>query len=375
MGVIDLTSEANELTVLPSLNPGDRIRVEGRRAKTISFELPKGTYILRCYGAQGGSTSVGDGGLGGYAEGTLTLPAKTLIYVNAGQKGSTAVASSDTTSTRNPIFGTVSFNGGGYGFACNCPGYPAYIGEAGSGGGASDIRIGSNSLYARVIVAGGGGGAAYLGGWNETGVPGNGGGLEGTAGTVGSPSYSSYVAYPGTQTSSGNTSASYIYDYNSASSVPSNNGKLVRGGFGEGANYSFSDNTSMKSSGAAGGGGGGWYGGFCGCRNAGAGAGGSGYVYTSNSAANYPSGCELNSSYYLTSTTLSPAQTAGDGSVVIEVVSIDMGLTIKTEDSTFKKVLTIYKKTAENTWETITNSELRTSLENVGLRYMYSRLP
>ena len=30
--------------------------------------------------------------------------------------------------------------------------------NSGSGGGASDIRIGQDSLYARVIVAGGGGG-------------------------------------------------------------------------------------------------------------------------------------------------------------------------------------------------------------------------
>lgn len=35
----------------------------------------------------------------------------------------------------------------------------------------------------------------------------------------------------------------------------------------------------------------------------GSGAGGSGYVYTSGTASNYPSGCLLNSSYYLTSAT------------------------------------------------------------------------
>ena len=44
--------------------------------------------------------------------------------------------------------------------------------------------------------------------------------------------------------------------------------------------------------------GGGWYGGGSG--NAGSGGGGSGYVYTSATASNYPSGCLLNSSYYLT---------------------------------------------------------------------------
>lgn len=44
--------------------------------------------------------------------------------------------------------------------------------------------------------------------------------------------------------------------------------------------------------------GGGWYGGG-GTHGAGAG-GGSGYVYTSSTASNYPSGCLLNSSCYLT---------------------------------------------------------------------------
>ena len=38
-------------------------------------------------------------------------------------------------------------------------------------------------------------------------------------------------------------------------------------------------------------------------------AGGSGYIYTSSTASNYPSGCKLNSSYYLTN-----AQTIAGGS-------------------------------------------------------------
>lgn len=50
----------------------------------------------------------------------------------------------------------------------------------------------------------------------------------------------------------------------------------------------------------AGGGGGGFYGGGAGRENSGFGSGGSGYVYTSSTASNYPSGCLLNSLYYLT---------------------------------------------------------------------------
>ena len=52
----------------------------------------------------------------------------------------------------------------------------------------------------------------------------------------------------------------------------------------------------VSSTNGFGGGGGGWYGGGGGH----AGGGGSGYVYTSSTASNYPSGCQLNSSYYLT---------------------------------------------------------------------------
>ena len=48
------------------------------------------------------------------------------------------------------------------------------------------------------------------------------------------------------------------------------------------------------------GGGGGWYGGGY-ARYVGAG-GGSGYIYTSNTASNYPDGCLLNNNYYLTNT-------------------------------------------------------------------------
>ena len=69
------------------------------------------------------------------------------------------------------------------------------------------------------------------------------------------------------------------------------------------------------SSGYGGAGGGGWYGGGgsypdgSGDDDRG-GGGGSGYVYTSSTASNYPSGCLLNSSYYLTSASTIAGNTA-----------------------------------------------------------------
>lgn len=214
--------------------------------------LPKGTYKLECWGAQGGYSSsnsgieVGMGGKGGYSAGTITLNQKTLIYIYTGGVGS--------------ISGNGKADGG---FPNGGSSWASGTSEgAGGGGGSSDIRIGTDSLYARVIVAGGGGGGGED---NETG--GYGGGE--TGGTLGSGT-------PGSQT------------------APS-------GYFGIGGHTSYD----------GGGGGGGWYGaypaggqttpatGSSGSDTSGS-PGGSGYVYTSATASNYPSGCLLNSSYYLT---------------------------------------------------------------------------
>ncbi|RHQ38278.1 hypothetical protein DWY50_02320 [Ruminococcus sp. AF25-28AC] len=216
-----------------------------------SVTLPKGTYTLECWGAQGGYSSsnsgidVGMGGKGGYSVGTITLDKKTPIYIYAGGVGS--------------ISGNGKADGG---FPNGGSSWASSTSEgAGGGGGSSDIRIGTDSLYARVIVAGGGGGGGED---NETG--GYGGGE--TGGTSGSGT-------PGSQT------------------APS-------GYFGIGGHTSYD----------GGGGGGGWYGAYPagGQTTPATGSsesdtsgspGGSGYVYTSSTAKNYPSGCLLNSSYYL----------------------------------------------------------------------------
>lgn len=216
-----------------------------------SVTLPKGTYKLECWGAQGGYSSsnsgieVGMGGKGGYSAGTITLNQKTPIYIYAGGVGS--------------ISGNGKADGG---FPNGGSSWASSTSEgAGGGGGSSDIRIGTDSLYARVIVAGGGGGGGED---NETG--GYGGGE--TGGTSGSGT-------PGSQT------------------APS-------GYFGIGGHTSYD----------GGGGGGGWYGAYQagGQTTPATGSsesdtsgspGGSGYVYTSATASNYPSGCLLNSSYYL----------------------------------------------------------------------------
>lgn len=244
-----------------------------------SVTLPKGTYKLECWGAQGGnrsqdsaSATVTGSGLGGYSIGTLTLTQLTTCYIYVGGQGGMS------SSTGN-VKVEGGFNGGG--FASH-----ESTGEPGNGGGgATDVRIAQDSLYARVIVAGGGGGSGED---NETG--GYGGGETGGAG-------------------SGNTSLTQ---------ASQTSGGTNSFGFGLGGNtYN------------GGAGGGGWYGGasrysvssYSTGSDSEGGGGGSGYVYTSSTAKNYPSGCLLNSSYYL-----SNAQTiAGNNSFASPTGSSETG--------------------------------------------------
>ena len=254
-------SDSNELglpdgkaLITETFNTGTEPSGDAGEAKTTTTDysytgavqtatLKAGTHKLEVWGAQGGAYNSYVGGNGGYSKGTLTLTEDTTAYVYVGGYPGTAK--------------TAGFNGGS--------GTGNY---GGGGGGASDIRIVTDSLYARVIVAGGGGGAGYS---SATGGAGG-----GTSGVTGSGTGTYAHGGGGTQTSGG-TSAN-----------TSGTGTFGTGG----------GSTSIN----GGGGGGGWYGGGHGQGGSkdSAGGGGSGYVYTSSTAASYPSGVKLNSSYYLT---------------------------------------------------------------------------
>lgn len=227
--------------------------------QTFSITLPKGVFQLEVWG--GKSKPIYDdygAKAGGYSKGTLTLFANTSAYLVPGGGLST--------STR--------INGGKNG-----------------GGDASDVRLLSNSLNNRVIVAGGGGECRY---YSPLGQGGVGGGATGGDGT------GYYNPYPtidaggkgATQTAGG---AGY------------NNGT-----FGAGGTV---------------GGGGGWYGGGGGGAsydpNTGVtlyagGGGGSGFVLTSSTVSNVPSSYASalkNSQYYLTDTQM----LSGDQTITIPV--------------------------------------------------------
>ena len=307
-----------------------------------SITLPKGQYKLECWGAQGGTYSSYKGGPGGYSVGNIILTKKETLFFYVGGAGTTSTAA--------------GFNGGGTG-----------INKGRGGGGASDIRIGQDSLYARVIVAGGGGGAGVHDA--NTNPAGCGGGLYGGDG------YYNYTTgqYITGKTRSGG-SASQTEGGKSWRTQSSSTGTFGKGGNASG--YS------------CGGGGGGWYGGGGAYDNDSDsdgrwGGGGSGYVYTSSTASNYPSGCLLNSSYYLTDAQTiagntaftSPTGTnetghAGNGYIRITVIKADSGNTlVKTDSTTWKNYKNIFINTGASTTVPSGLVELE-YLESSGTQYI-----
>lgn len=203
------------------------------------------------------------------------------VYVSVGGAGSSSSTAA-------------GFNGGGTG-----------ISSGRGGGGATDVRIGQNSLYSRVIVAGGGGGAGVT---SANANPcGCGGGEYGGDGYY------------------NNTTGSYTTGQNRSGGSASQTAGGITWSTGTQATFGQGGNASGYS---CGGGGGGWYGGG-GAYDSDSdsdgrwGGGGSGYVYTSSTAKNYPNGCLLNSTHYLTN-----AQTiAGDTSFTSPTGSVETGHT------------------------------------------------
>ncbi len=231
-----------------------------------------GYYKLEVWGAQGGSynKTYAEGGKGGYSVGTVYLEAGTNLFVHTGGSGS-----------YNASLTTVASGG------VNGGGNASYHG--GTGGGATDIRINADDLYARVLVAGGGGGA-YT--YNNT-YKAAGGYAGGVLSGVGNylDNFSSWAGKSASLSSGGLGGVAVDSAYNGGAGI-----------FGEGGSTSMGYNdASLASSGA---GGGGFYGGGAGAnandfKKGAAGAGGSGYAYSESTAKYYPSGCLLNESYYL----------------------------------------------------------------------------
>ena len=210
-----------------------------------TFTAPaKGIYKFETWGAQGGGSYYENshGGKGGYSSGYYELEAGETVYIYVGGKG--------TIGNSGVIPG--GYNGGGNGGIGTSKNY------AGSGGGATDIRLvggdwnDAEGLESRVIVAGGGGGSgSYYQGLTGNYSGGAGGGLNGANGITGNSG--NPIGTGATQTSGGKSTQ---------------NGITI-GAFGKGGD-------GLKSTSSAGAGGGGYYGGggsYCA-----GGGGGSGFI-------------------------------------------------------------------------------------------------
>ena len=221
-----------------------------------TYTVPVGvdSVLLQVWGAQGGDGGPTNyGGKGGYSHGIMRVTAGDVLYVYVGGQGQ---GTSSTTSGTGLTNG--GWNGGGNGYQSGT--------ARSAGGGASDIRVGGQTLNHRVIVAGGGGGNIYFSG--NTYYAGAGGGTNGQAGTGSAGAASSTSG--GTQAGPGNNAGTYSNFSNAT--------------FGIGSSATTNGSTVC-------GGGGGWYGGG----NGNAASGGSGFVYTSANAQ-----CQAPAAYMLT---------------------------------------------------------------------------
>lgn len=302
--------------------------------------LPPGQYQLQCWGARGGQgytgtgssstptvdTAAAIGGDQGYSYGTLLLLNNTILYLYTGGHGQ----SSNSTTRGTLIPG--GFNGGGNSYVRY---YTTAYSSCGSGGGASDIRIGIDSLYARVIVAGGGGsdGATYL--------EGGAGGFDGTSATggCGTGGYGGYM--------DGVFDKEYQIN-NKYDSVTEEEG--AKAGFG------FGGNGISYANGYGGAGGGGWYGGSGTYPDSSidddrGGGGGSNFALCQDYGKYCPNNYLLDSEYFLMDVQGGNGTNEGDGYIQITVLDCPSKYYIKNNNQ-WKSINSILLK-ENGSWKEI----------------------
>lgn len=253
---------------------GDRFLCDCLGEST-SFRMFPGNYTVKCSGGCGGTrTRSTYAAKGGYAEGTFNNPLLQQVYVRVGGPAlyQLGYKTAEWIQTTHP---TAGYNGGG-----KIARYNNTTWSGTGGGGGTDLRIGTDSLYARIIVAGGAGGMGATGNYGGAGG--------GTSGGNQNGSYGDNYG-PGTQTAAGAGART-----------------VISGGFGYGGDSEYRDDNQY-----GGAGGGGWYGGSgtypdTGSDDDRSGAGGSGYVLTASS--HKPTGYLLGEDYYMTNTQLLSGQ-------------------------------------------------------------------
>lgn len=158
-----IRSYNNQITK-KSDEPAEELIIKYSNPSMYQFFLGPGRYKVICYGAQGGYSNSGNpGGKGALVSG----------YFNVNQYNQTFYAFVGGQGIQS-VYGSASggFNGGGV--SGHCHRYKKHWHHhqkpfgPGSGGGATDLRIDTNEIQNRIIVAGGGSGAGH----DNQGAPG-----------------------------------------------------------------------------------------------------------------------------------------------------------------------------------------------------------
>ena len=153
-----------------------------QKCDTLVAQAFPGKYLLEVWGAEGSAVKNKTGGKGGYSRGKLNLERTTKLFINIGGKGEYY---------GNETGAKGGNNGGGTSyFEDRQEKYRHLVLWYGTGGGATDIRIGSNDQSNRVIVAGGGASAGTMFVDGERYYQGSGGCGGGTTGGDGETDYS-----------------------------------------------------------------------------------------------------------------------------------------------------------------------------------------
>ncbi|MCX4313618.1 MAG: glycine-rich protein [Clostridia bacterium] len=273
-GSATYTNVVGDKTAQGALNAGDILDYSFENGKIYDIKLPKGTFKLEVWGAQGGAYDTGcAGGLGGYtyvSSYEVTPTTGEYLYIVVGGQGTGGTGANK----------TGGYNGGG----------TVYIGNGGgAGGGATHIATVSGTLnnlssttnQAKVLLVAGGGGGSTTN--NHSGTYGQ-GGYGGGANNAGGASSGGWIDGGGYQASGGQSNTGGAggkgATTSSCSYVIGQSGSFGKGGDSYGATNSTAGYE------AGGGGGGGWYGGGGGggdSNSAGAdgrtgGGGGSGHI-------------------------------------------------------------------------------------------------
>lgn len=250
-----LNERYGQMEIFNSSNLNMRQTSNGNQVITIQ---ESGKYFIKVAGAKGGGAQ---GGNGGIAWGTISLTAGDVLYCRVGQRGlnggqsttsTTPLSDPSATNLSPDNTGSNNMPGGGFGDGFGGRGGGPSSGNTCSGGGGTAVRLNTDSVANRIIVAGGGGGAYTEGTRFQTGPKPDAGGADGggyyglTADVF--PEGSGSRTGGGTQTGGGYTGSGG----STGTQTQGGNGPTNDGGGGGGGYWGGSSATNSSGGGGSG---------------------------------------------------------------------------------------------------------------------------